>query len=121
MTTFTIEMEGQKDTERMFKRLEKKVPEDVKAIVAITVTGMTRDAKKSIAEAGRVDTGAMMSGVKPVFSDAGFTGEVDSTVKYSVFQEFGTRLISGIFFMTLNFVKWSKSFKSDLEKLARSL
>lgn len=100
-----IELEGMAELNKVLEGMAKEYPNAVYRGCVDTGLKIEREAKKNET---RVDTGNLRSSIathadkeaKTVMVTAGGSAEGLKDVDYAVYQEFGTRYMPGLFFMT---------------------
>lgn len=104
MSDFEIEIEGMDELTKVLADIAKKYPKQVMKGCADTGLFIEREAKLNET---RVDTGNLRSSIRTNIDDvhqevtvtaggSSMTRDVD----YAVYQEFGTRFMEGLFYMT---------------------
>lgn len=68
-----------------------------------------------------VDTGNLRRSIHTELKDGGMIAEVGTNISYAPFVEFGTSRQSAQPYMNPAFVRTSKTFESDINKIVRSL
>lgn len=105
MSDFSIEIEGMTELNKVLSDIAKQYPAQVLKGCADTGFVIEREAKQNEI---RVDTGNLRSSIRTnvdkdageVTVTAGGTSEGEKDVDYAVYQEFGTRYMPGLFYMT---------------------
>lgn len=102
--------------DKLLAKLKKNVQmEDVKRVVRHNGAELQQKAQKN----APVDTGNLKRSIGIDIKDGGMTAEVEPTVNYAPYQEYGTRFMAAQPYMRPAFNVQSAKFKSDMDKLTR--
>ena len=88
---------------------------EVKQAVATNGAEMTRNAQ----QLAPVDTGRLAGSINQSIEDGGMTSATRDGVDYGVYNDLGTRFMSGNGFMTSSYNLQAEKFKRDMEMLVK--
>lgn len=102
--------------EKIVGKLRKNVNlSDVKRVVTTNGAELTRNAMRL----APVDTGRLAGSINLSLEDGGMTSVTRDGVHYGIYNDMGTRFMSGNGFMTSSYNLQAEKFKRDMEMLVK--
>ena len=117
MGSFTIEVKGADKLITKFENMSREMENEVKNSVKKHTLEMEAKAKKFAPYL----SGHLKRSIHSSFYNRGLSGEISTNVKYSVYQEFGTRYMAAQPFFFPAFLTTRSNFIRDLNRIMKDV